>query len=276
MFRHAGNNQIGAFLGHIMLDANERSAVITRPLAQALPFAQRLESLGLPAVIFPLLEIAPLGDTHALQATLQSIADFSLVMFVSPNAIDAALPFVPEWPAHVAIAVVGEGSRLRLAYHGLTPENTRIFCPAPGERMDSESLMRRLDIPALQGKGVLIVRGETGRNFLTDMLRQAGVRVHQLPAYCRQAPAMTANRQHALQQLAQGNYDWIITSSEALRILKQQVQTLPDATGLANLLRQRLLVSHPRIGEVAAELGFLQVELTDSGDDALIAALQLR
>lgn len=259
-----------------MLDPQKRSAVITRPLAQALPFAQRLQSLGLPAVIFPLLEIAPLDDTRALQATLQSITDFSLVMFVSPNAIDAALPFVADWPAQVAVAVVGEGSRLRLAHHGLTQANTRIFCPAPGERMDSESLMRHLDIDALQGKKVLIVRGETGRNFLTDMLRDAKVSVQQLPAYRRRAPVMTAARQSTLQQLTQGCYDWIITSSEALRILKQQVQTLSDDGALSRLLQQRLLVSHPRIGDVAAELGFQQVQLTDSGDDAMVAALQLR
>ncbi len=257
-----------------MRDAKDHSAIITRPLAQALPLAQRLESLGLPAVIFPLLEITPLGDTCTLQATLQNITDFALVMFVSPNAIDAALPFVHGWPKNVSIAVVGEGSRLRLAHHGLTHANTRIFCPAPGERMDSESLMRNLDISSLQDKRVLIVRGETGRNFLTDMLRHAGVNVHQLPAYRRQSPAMTADRQHRLQQLAQGSHDWLITSSEALRILKQQAGALPDGSSLAHLLRQRLLVSHPRIGEVAEELGFQQIELTDSGDDALIAALQ--
>lgn len=253
-----------------------RSAVITRPLAQAQPLAQRLTALGLPSVIFPLLEILPLADTGALQAALQDIAEFALVMFVSPNAIDAALPFIPAWPVQVAIAVVGEGSRLRLAHHGLTQDNARIFCPAPGERMDSESLMRCLDIPALQGRKVLVVRGETGRNFLSDMLRQAGVHVRQLPAYRRQAPAMTPDRQRMLQQLAHGQHDWLITSSEALRVLRQQAQTLPDPSSLTRLLAQRLLVSHPRIGEVAAELDFRQVELTESGDDALIAVLQER
>ncbi|MFD2273002.1 uroporphyrinogen-III synthase [Undibacterium arcticum] len=140
-----------------------RPVVITRPLAQAGAFARQVAALGREAIVFPLLEIHPLSDPAPLQAVLAALADqshYALVAFVSPNAIDACFAHLPRWPDGVALAVVGEGSRLALAAHGVTDANATIYRPVDAARSDSESLLEVLDLDALRGREVLIIRGE--------------------------------------------------------------------------------------------------------------------
>src|SRR5690606_3716699 len=103
--------------------------VVTRPLAQAHELAERVRALGREAVLFPLLEISALPDDSGLRAVLANLSSYAMVVFVSPNAIDAAFRLIDTWPAEVAIAVVGEGSRRALERHGVTDANARIFRP---------------------------------------------------------------------------------------------------------------------------------------------------
>ncbi len=194
--------------------------------------------------------------------------------FVSPNAIDAAFAARPNWPHHVPLAVIGEGSRASLARYGMTPENSTIISPVNPEHTDSQTLLEQLDLSALRGRDVLIVRGETGRELLGDALRAADVRVTTVAAYRRAAPEFTAARRSELKRLLCCQNDWIVTSSEALRFLVQMVAQLDEAEDVAKMQQQRIIVSHARIAETAQSLGFRNVTLTRSGDDGLLAALQ--
>ncbi len=250
--------------------------VITRPRAQAEPLAARLAAAGVPAEVFPLLDIQPLADTRPLEAAMAKLPDYALVAFVSPNAVEAAFQFIPHWPAGVIAAVVGEGSRLALARHGLTDANAHIACPVDPHRTDSETLLEVLDLPALRGRKALIVRAETGRELLADRLRDAGVEVDKIAAYRRGAPALDAARRAQLARLIADAPDWVITSSEALRNLQQDVLALAGLSGWDAVRGCRLIVPHQRIADSAQALGFARVTLTDSGDEALLAAIQSR
>jgi len=248
--------------------------VITRPQAQAQELAQRVAVLGRQVALFPLLDILPLPDQGPLQTALRDIERYALLAFVSPNAIDAALAARSDWPLSVPLAVVGEGSRAALARHGLTSERCTIYSPSNRERTDSETLLEELDLAALRDKDVLIVRGETGRELLGDALRNAGARVTTVAAYRREVPALTTARRTELQHLLEGQNDWIVTSSEALRFWAQMVAQLGDDAGVEKMQQQRLIVPHIRIAEVAHSLGFSKVIQSRSGDDGLLAALQ--
>lgn len=250
--------------------------VVTRPLAQAKPLAQRIAALGREAVVFPLLEIMPLPNPAPLRAALQDLSDYALVAFVSPNAIDAAFAVLQSWPAEVAIAVVGEGSRQALARHGVTADNATIISPRDPRRMDSQALLETLDIGALRAKRVLIVRGETGRELFADALRDAGIQVTKIAAYRRMAPEFNQARRVELMQLLESANDWVITSSEALRNLMQMAEQLPGDDGVTKLQQQRIIVPHTRIAETAQLLGFPNITLTGSGDEYILAALQFR
>jgi uroporphyrinogen-III synthase len=250
--------------------------VITRPIEQAQPFAQRVAAMGRSAIIFPLLEVQPLADPAPLRAALADLTGYAMVAFVSPNAIDATFSIVRSWPKDVALAVMGEGSRVALARHGLTSANARIVSPRDPVRTDSETLLDALDLQALQGKRILIVRGETGRELLADALRAAGIDVVQVAAYRRNAPVLDEARRRQLTELLNSEHDWIITSSEALRNLVQMVAQVSGNDGVAKMLQQKIIIPHRRIEETAKGLGFRQLTLTGSGDEQLLAALQFR
>ncbi|MES2077232.1 MAG: uroporphyrinogen-III synthase [Pseudomonadota bacterium] len=262
------------------------TVVITRPLAQARPLAERVRALGRPVELLPLLEIAALADSGALRAALAGLADYAMVAFVSPNAIDAAFAHITRWPAGVKLAVLGEGSRTALAAHGVTPAEVDIVSPADASKSDSEHLLQTLDLEALRGRRVLIVRGDSGRELMADGLRAAGAVVDVVPAYRRSVPPLTAPLRATLcRLLAQAN-DWVITSSEALRgllALLQEMDETDDGAEKTDALQQKyvvmmqqqhLIVPHARIAETANNLGFTRLTLTGSGDERLLAALQ--
>jgi uroporphyrinogen-III synthase len=248
--------------------------VITRPLAQAVELAERVAASGRQAELFPLLEIHPLADPKPLSATLSNLSRFALVAFVSPNAIDAAFAYLSSWPPAVLIAVMGEGSKSALAAHGVTDVNANIISPSNTERTDSETLLESLDLNTLRGREILIIRGDGGRELLADRLREQGFAVTQVTAYTRCAPTLTKARREQLLRLLESKNDWIVTSSEALRILVSMVAQLGRPDSVAKMQQQRIIVPHARIAETAQKEGFLDVLLTGSGDERLLAALQ--
>ncbi len=272
------------------------TVIITRPLAQARPLAARVAALGRPVELLPLLEIAPLPDPAPLQAALALLCAapaagaepyYAMAAFVSPNAIDAAFTHLRAWPAGVTLAVLGEGSRAALAAHGITPEQVNIVSPADSAHSDSEHLLQTLDLAALRGRRVLIIRGESGRELMADGLRAAGARVDVVAGYRRSVPPLSPALAATLQRLLAQQNDWVITSSEALRGLLDLLEQLdraspaqPAAAAQQNYVvkmqHQHLIVPHARIADTANKLGFSRLTLTGSGDERLLAALQSR
>ncbi len=258
-----------------------KTLVITRPLAQALPLAERAAALGRKVQVLPLLEILPLSDPAQiarLALVLADLSGFAMVAFVSPNAIDACMPQIPAWPQGVSVAVMGEGSRAALAAYGIHDGNARIYSPQDPQRSDSSTLLASLDLHQLHDAQVLIVRGESGRELLADTLRAAGVKVQQIAAYQRRVPSLDVAKKTQLIALIESENDWLITSSEGLRNLLHWVQQLQESITKSNFVekmqQQHLIVPHIRIAEVAHSLGFDRVSLTGSGDEALLLAVQ--
>jgi uroporphyrinogen-III synthase len=247
--------------------------VITRPLAQAGPFAERVAALGREPVIFPLLEISPLADDSNLLQVLRELDSYAMVAFVSPNAIDAAFAHIDAWPSQVTLAVMGEGSRKALARYAAAAQAT-VVSPRDPLRTDSQTLLASLDVNHLRGKRVLVVRGESGRELLADTLRGAGAEVIQVAAYRRSMPVLDQPARTRLHQLLASRNDWVVTSSEALRNLAQMAGDCGITDLVAKMQQQTLVVPHVRIEETARMLGFPHVTLTGSGDEQLLAALQ--
>ncbi|KQQ45763.1 uroporphyrinogen III synthase [Duganella sp. Leaf126] len=290
------------------------AVVITRPLAQARPLAARVAALGLAVEVLPLLDITPLPEPTDLlaaiarltapqprsqspsqpgsnpqaepQAPVQSHPQpppppyYQLVAFVSPNAIDAAFLHLKTVPPGVTWAVVGEGSRLALAAHGVAAPGAHVVSPRDTARSDSEHLLLALDLAALAGKRALIIRGDGGRELLADGLRAAGVQVDVVCAYRRAPPVLTPALAATLRRLLGSDNHWIITSSEALRglcALLAELDARAPADGrswVVSMQQQHLIVPHARIAETAHNLGFCRTTLTGSGDERLLAALQ--
>lgn len=259
-----------------MPPVSNSAVVITRPRAQADALAKQVAALGREAVVLPLLDIFPLPDQSRLAATLADLSRYTMVAFVSPNAIDAAFAHVKAWPREVTLAVLGEGSRVALARHGLDDSNATIVSPLDPARSDSENLLQSLDLAALAGKQVLIVRGESGRELMADGMRAAGATVTTVAAYRRSVPVLTPALRQQLLTLLERENDWIITSSEALRGLLALVDELDSPGNVSKLQQQHMIIPHARIAETAAMLGLTNITLCGSGDERLLAALQSR
>jgi len=272
------------------------AVVITRPLAQARPLAERVAALGRTVELLPLLEIHALADTAPLLAALAKLtAPATLASAAAATTSAAAATAVPPataatpatlvTPYYALVAFVSPNA-IDAAFAHVTPANAHIVSPADSAHSDSEHLLQTLDLAALRGRRVLIVRGESGRELMADGLRAAGADVTVVAAYRRDVPALTPALSATLQRLLAQQNDWIVTSSEALRGLMLLLEELAcreagaaaqqhiHDTTVAKMQRQHLIVPHARIAETAKQFGFTRLTLTGSGDERLLAALQ--
>ncbi|MGA4213906.1 fused uroporphyrinogen-III synthase HemD/membrane protein HemX [Ralstonia nicotianae] len=253
--------------------------IVTRPRAQAPMLVAALERHGLRTLQFPLLDIAPTPNLDDLRAALADPSRYALVVFVSPNAVQQAFAAMPEgfrWPQDVPAAVVGPASAQALAAHGVAAPTYRVIRPdshADDARQDSEALYARLDVVTLSGREVLIVRGNGGREWLADRLREAGVAVRTVEAYRRSVPVPDAAAWAALREVLAGRHAWTLTSSEAARNLDSLARASLSAAEVEALYAAPCFAPHARIVEQAQSLGFRDVTLTGAGDDRLLAGV---
>lgn len=244
-----------------------RTIVVTRPKAQAAPLAEAIAAAGGRPLLFPLLEISPPVDPTGLSLAAARLAEYSIAVFISPNAVDYALPALlakGPWPATLRPAAVGPGTVKALAAHGIGD------CLLPTARYDSEALLElpELAAGAVAGRRIAIFRGDGGRELLAETLRERGSRVDCITAYRRSAPSGDAGE--LLAAWRGGRLDALsVSSSEALRYLF----ALLDAEGRSFLGQTPLFVPHARIAENARQLGLDKIILTDAADAGIIAGL---
>ena len=247
--------------------------IVTRPAAQAAGWVVALRALGQDAATLPLIEIAPPDDPAAVRAAWLHVLKrpgLALVMFVSANAAHhffALAPAGTRWPAGVRAACTGPGTAAALVAAGV-PAGQVLQPPADSANFDSEALWALLDGEHWAGRQVLVVRGEEGRDWLAETLRERGAQVDFVAAYRRLAPQPDAEGV-ALLKRAQAEpavHLWVFSSSEAVGHLR----VLAPA---ADWREARALASHPRIAHVAREVGFGQVLLLPAPTPAAVAML---
>ncbi|WNC88932.1 fused uroporphyrinogen-III synthase HemD/membrane protein HemX [Paraburkholderia sp. FT54] len=260
------------------------TVVITRPAGQSNELMARLAAAGIATLDFPLIDIAPVTDDAPLRVALASLERYALVVFVSPNAVDHAFARSDAiWPHALPIGVVGPGSVQALARHGVTATAYNVISPPSGAdeetaRFDSEGLFAAIETAlgatGLEGKRVLIVRGDGGREWLAERLREAGAEVETVAAYRRLVPEPSIGgwaRVHAL--LAGAPHAWLLTSSEGVRNLHELAQDHLTADEIAQLKRAALVTPHPRIAQTARALGFDSITVSGAGDERIAHAL---
>jgi len=260
------------------------TVVITRPAGQSAELIRQFEAAGLATLDFPLIDIAPVLDDAPLRNALASLDRYALVVFVSPNAIDHAFArSAAIWPHALPIGVVGPGSVRALARHGVRAPEHRVISPSAGADdestgFDSEGLFAALDASlgaaSLEGKRVLIVRGDGGREWLADRLREAGAEVDAVAAYRRIVPEPSIGAWARVHELLAGEpHAWLLTSSEGVRNLHELAHDHLTADEIAQLKRAILIAPHPRIAQTARALGFDRITVSGAGDERIVRAV---
>lgn len=248
-----------------MVNPNEPLAglniVLTRPLQQAEQLAQKIRGLGGVCILFPLLEITPLQNDQPLRELVARLHEFQLAIFISPNAVHYGMQAISQAhgiPATLQVASIGLSSAQALREYGVSQVLT------PQHRYDSESLLELPELQQVQGKNIVIFRGDSGRELLGDTLKLRGASV--VYANCYQRGKTRCN----IEDLWAAKPDAItLTSSEALNNLFE----LSNPAHRSRLNQISLFVTHERIAAAAQKIGWHPIICGDGGDDGLISAL---
>ncbi|MES2822569.1 MAG: uroporphyrinogen-III synthase [Pseudomonadota bacterium] len=267
--------------------------VVTRPLAQAEPWAKRLIKLGASVSLVPLLDIVAVKDAAQIQAIKNCILNFDLyskAIFVSQNAVTFGFEWLdnywPQLPSGVQFFAVGETTAKLIEANGAVVTD---LAQTQRGAMNSEAL---LESPALQqvaGERIVILRGLGGRTHLGDALSARGAKVEYCELYERLVPTAAATQ---FAQLLKTNADsnaalrvqhkadalnLIVTlhSGEALEnlitILKQlstptaKTATPHEQTSMQQLI---LLVPSERVAEQAIDAGFSTIFAAGNATEA--------
>lgn len=239
--------------------------LVTRPAHQAGNLVTGIRAAGGNPVLFPVLEIRDVKDPRPLLDLIARLDEFDLAIFISPNAVNKAMSLLltkRALPPRLRFAVVGKSSAKELKQFGISE------VIAPTAHFDSEALLDMTELQQIEGKRVVIFRGDGGRELLGDTLVKRGATVKYAECYCRVRPntdiapllqAWANNAMHAI----------VVTSSEGLRNLFDMVGN----SGQSQLRKTPLFVSHERMAQIAKKLGFVDVTLTAAGDEGLLQGL---
>lgn len=249
--------------------------VLTRPVGDDGDVAA-FERAGMTVRRLPLIRLLSASDPAAARAALAGLASCDLAVPVSPAAVRATLDLLGgAWPPRCAVAFVGPGSRAAfergLSGRGQDPAGLTLLAP-PADAADSEGLWRVLSAHRdWAGARVLLLRGQSGREWLAERLREAGAEVGSISVYRREAPVPDAPTLGALRGCVDDGCIWLFTAAEAARNLGP----LLHAAGLAPdvLATRRAVATHPRVAAAARDAGFGRVDVCEPGAARVIAAL---
>lgn len=226
-----------------------------------------LEVLGL-----PLLEIVSDINESLAKELYQGLLEAQWLSFVSPNAFLTAdqllKTFHYEWPTHLKLALIGGGSEKIILESRFKP--SLIIKPANEEQWDSEGLWLQLFAQEKNwdGKKVLIVRGDTGRDWLVSRLESEKAEVQLISIYKRknldQNDEYWQNFLKKWENLPKSRVVnqskpliWVMSSSLACQYLADTLNTL----GLKEVILSQsiALATHEKIAQKAKEIGFSKV-----------------
>ena len=243
--------------------------IVTRPWAQAQTLVRELQSEGIDAVALPLIQIAPVHDLRPLRRAWRELPQAALAMFVSANAVQffmAQRPAQRDWPAQTLAGSTGPGTSAALSAAGVPSD---LLVEPTGGIFDSEALWQRLQRRDWQGRRVLVVRGEGGRDWLAERFGEAGAQVDFVAAYERQLPQLDGADQAVLDaaRAQPRQHLWLFSSSEALANLGRLAPGADWSLACA-------LAPHARIVSSAAQLGFGHVALAAANGPELVQAVR--
>lgn len=224
--------------------------VLTRPAPRQVALKQSLEAVGVEVLALPALDIVALDHLRHLPEP----GEFDVAVFVSRTAwqtywqaLRAQDPCF-EWPVTCQLASVGattaqaiEQDLQRLA----SKVEFAVLSPAAGSTQDSESLWETLRITLRPGAKVLLVRGEAGRDWLTQTLQTHGFVTHIYENYRREPAPWSESAIDTLRQWqASGALGtWLITSAQGLLAIQAQW----DEHAMGRSRPNSAVVIHPKL-----------------------------
>lgn len=232
--------------------------LVTRPAPQGRILCDLIETQGGKSIYFPTISYAGPQDEALFLSQIKTLSEQHWIIFISAEAVARAMPLIANIERYQALsyAAVGAGTQKALSEHGIQQ------VIAPSAHYGSEALLALAPFQAVKEQKIAIVKGEGGREWLVDTLRQRGALVTEINVYRRQLPNVTLSLATTCPEVM------VATSYEAVRNLK----TLAGENQWAQLKTIPLVVVSERIKILAHNLGFQTIWVTFEASNAAILA----
>jgi uroporphyrinogen-III synthase len=251
--------------------ASTLNVLITRPEEKGQELALQLEKLGMVPTCQAFFDYQPLASTLQMQNTL--ILNPDIIIFVSVAAVTYANSCYPikSWQAKHFIAV---GEATQLALQSCVDQGTRIYCP---KIHNSEGVLALPLLEKVEGKNIVIVRGDGGREHLKNTLENKQAKVTYIESY--QKIWRTLNKNIVKKWQEQQINCIVITSNALLESVVHLIDSVShtDSPNSTLSLKNSCLwiVASKRIADNAKQLGLTKViNANGASDQAIIASLR--
>ena len=217
--------------------------LITRPEHQSKELAAAVEAAGGNAFHFPAIDIIG-RDILDIGREFAALNTPHIVIFVSSNAVAYGLPVVKGIETKIAAVGPATCASIEALHVAVDISATDGF--------DSENLLNHASLQAVEGKNIIIMRGQRGRELLGDTLRERGAKVDYLCVYNRIPHEPTlADLEDLESALNQQRIQFVtVLSAETVEYL---VQILPPQS-LSLLRKSTLVAPSARVLQTASEL----------------------
>lgn len=250
-----------------MIYLKQARILVTRPAHQAQNLCDLIsQNHGVP-ICLPTIEIVPLILENAeLETALHNSEWF---IFTSANAVRCYCSQLDDAKMrdlkNKSCFAIGQATAQALILQGLNVDLT------PVQGYNSEALLALDELQDVSQKNIIIIRGENGREMLSDSLTRRGAKVHYQNVYKREIPEIDCT--NIAQLISQKKLNFItITSGEAI----QNLVTMLPIMQHDFLKKIPLIVVSERIQTIAKNLGFEYVVLAQMpSDDAIIKTITM-
>lgn len=238
--------------------------LVTRPEPAGPLLCERIRAAGGAAVYYPVMAFAPPQDEQALKHHMEQLSEYEWLIFISPQAVSAALPWAsPSLDrSSVRVACVGPATAALLAQQGFT--NIIV----PDDVFSSEGLLALPVFQSVKGVRIAVIRGEGGREKIDETLKARGASVLSVLAYRRVLPPLLPERQAALQAVLCSNQLDVVLGTSFLSM--QHLKQLAGEALWPMLKKIPALVMSGRIQALSLALGFETVWVSEAASEAAL------
>ena len=213
-----------------------------------------LESMGGEVLPFPVIEIQAIEDTGLLDKALDSLCDYSWIIFTSVYGVHFFMKHLKERGIIVNresipnVCSIGPSTRAALEEFGwkttVLPKN-----------YVAEGVLEALDkyhggLQHLAGRRVLLPRAKEAREILPETLTAAGVHVDVVPCY---RTVLAEINENTMKQLQDRKPDLLVFTSSST--IKNMIEILGREVGEKILLESTVAVLGPVTGDTARFFG---------------------
>jgi len=245
----------------------EAGVLITRPAGQCEHLAGLVRERGGVAYMYPAMEIRATAAASHWPAALPGPSQYSLIIFISRNAVRYGAGHLAQARAP-SLAAVGPSTAASLRDRGFE------IAVVPRDGFSSEALLEHPAMRDVAGKRILIVRGEGGRELLADTLKARGADVDYLEVYQRGPAQHEASVSEGIRAALLDNRIRFITAT-SIQTLEYLLQSLgPDGRRL--LQAAQLVTASDRVVKMAMQQGIPAADPANGPSDEDLLELMVR